>query len=284
MPKQAEVDYASRLGDQGRRHAVDKPYSDPGRGRMLQQMGMVLDLLPDPPARVLDMGCGTGWTTEALSRSGYAVVGLDIAPEMIALARTVPAREAIEFVVADYEGVPDIGSFDAVVFFDSLHHAEDERAALTAAYTRLRPGGRVVLSEPGLGHHLTPESLRATEEFGVTEKEMPPTHILEIATEIGFTGGVAYPYPFELLEILEQVRAPAALATGAGRRERAKAVLRRAVAWPVVRLLGGPSPRFSSDAAEFTFLRAARLIYGDFEASGRGGFTVLTKTGRTPRS
>jgi hypothetical protein len=131
---------------------------------------------------------------------------------------------------------------------------------------------------------LTPESLRATEEFGVTEKEMPPTHILEIATEIGFTGGVAYPYPFELLEILEQVRAPAALATGAGRRERAKAVLRRAVAWPVVRLLGGPSPRFSSDAAEFTFLRAARLIYGDFEASGRGGFTVLTKTGRTPRS
>lgn len=275
MSKDGEIGYAHLIGEQGRVHAKDKPFSDPGRGRYLQQMGVVLDLLPPAPARVLDMGCGTGWTTEFLHRSGYEVVGVDIAAEMIDLAREVPARSAIQFVVADYEAMPDLGLFDAALFFDALHHAEDERIALTAVYRALHPTGRVVLSEPGLGHHLTPDSVRAMAEFGVTEKEMPPAHIIRVAKEVGFARGEAMPYPFELVELLHE--AEQMISDDQGDELTVRRVVRKALARPTVAALGGRSNQFASDDDEYRFLRAVKHVVLDFESSGRGGFTVLHK-------
>ncbi len=273
MAKDDEIAYAERIGEEGRRHAAAKPFSDNERGRWLQLIGAVLDLLPAPPARVLDMGCGTGWTTEFLSRSGYDVVGLDIAPDMIELARSVPARGEITFVVADYESVPAMEPFDAVLFFDSLHHADDERRALQAAFDALAPGGVVVLSEPGVGHHLTPGSLQSMAEFGVTEKEMPPARILQLARDVGFVDGEATPYAFELFEMLAGIGPSEP--TDSTVRTKARAL----VAKLVVAAFGGRSPAFASDADQLRFHRIVAAMVTDFEHSGQGGFTVLHKGG-----
>ncbi len=277
MTKEAEIHYAVGLSEVERRHARDKPFSDPHRGRYLQQMGVVLDLLPSPPARVLDMGCGTGWTTELLVRSGYDAVGVDLAPEMIELARMVESRRDIEFVCGDYEALPRLGLFDGVLFFDSLHHADDERSALSAAFDALTPNGVVVLSEPGLGHHLTPESQRAMKDFGVTEKEMPPADIIRLARSIGFTSWKALPYGFEILDELDSSIAAKPAVPTHGFRARAKDLVKRMVAAPTVRALGGPSASFPSTVAEYGFMRHLRATVVDFEACGRGGFTVLRK-------
>lgn len=276
MAKDDEISYAQRIGAQGREHARDKPFSDTERGRWLQIIGSLLDLLPSPPARVLDLGCGTGWTTEFLHRSGYEAVGVDIAPDMIELARSVPARAAITFVVGDYESVRDLGVFDAVMFFDCLHHADDERAALRAAFDALRPGGRVVLSEPGVGHHLTPGSIQSMAEFGVTEKEMPPKHIIEVGRSVGFDRAEAYPYAFEMLEMLAGI-APSIARRDAADAATVKARLKRVVASVVVRAFGGPSPDFASPVDELTFHRTVSAVMNDFVASGQGGFTILHK-------
>jgi SAM-dependent methyltransferase len=259
VTKEAEIGYASLLGDEGRQHAKEKPFSDPGRGRYLQQMGMILDLLPPPPARILDLGCGTGWTTEFLHRSHYDVVGVDIASEMIELARQVPDRRAIEFVVGDYESLDGLGPFDAVIFFDALHHADDERAALQAAFRVLVPGGLVICSEPGRDHHITPESQRAIHEFGVNEKEMPPSHIIRLADEIGFRSGRALPYPFDILDLLDLItphgtRPPA---EPVGLNQRVRSYLRR--------------------SERLRRLVASMRLTKSFEASGRGGLTILEK-------
>jgi len=275
--KQGEIDYPALIGELGRQHATAKPFSDLARGHYLQQIGMVLDLLPQPPARVLDLGCGTGWTTEFLHRSGYEAVGVDIAPEMIALARTVPERRDIRFEVADYEGIPDLGSFDAVLFFDSLHHAEDERSALAAALAALSPGGIVVLSEPGVGHHLSADALRATEEFGVTEKEMPPSYIISLARQVGFARGRAMPYPFEIADLLDQARESTTLRSGGLSNMTLRSVARRTLAWPVMKALGGRSAWMPTDEAEFGLIRAMKRVTLGFESSGRGGMTVLYK-------
>lgn len=63
-----------------------------------------MKLLPPPPARVLDLGVGSGWTSEMLARCGYRVVGLDIAPDMIAIARRrITGSLDLRFEVCDYE-------------------------------------------------------------------------------------------------------------------------------------------------------------------------------------
>src|SRR5207302_4325273 len=109
MAKTGEIDYLKNLDSAGVRHAVHKPFSDPGRARYLAEMAAVLALLPPPPARLLDLGCGTGWTSVFFARAGYEVVGVDIAPDMIAHAEANCDRAGVEglaFAVCDYETLP----------------------------------------------------------------------------------------------------------------------------------------------------------------------------------
>lgn len=187
MPKPGEINFLKRIGDAGARHAFGKPFSDSDCGRYLGDLGLVLGLLPPPPARVLDLGVGPGWTSVFLARRGYRVVGQDICPDMIDLANHNRDRyeaDAAEFVVQDYEGMPYRNEFDAALFYDALHHAEDERAALAGVYAALRPGGVCVTVEPGEGHAVASAGVSA--ELGVTEKDMPPHHVIALGREVGF--------------------------------------------------------------------------------------------------
>src|SRR5262245_19869395 len=131
MPRPGELTYYERIGEAGRQHAVEKPFSDDECGLYLLRAGALFSLLPPPPARVLDCGCGTGWLSYFLARRGYDVVGTDVSPDAIRLAEShAMFRDAAapRFVVADSESLTFAAEFDAVVFFDSLHHAIDEAA------------------------------------------------------------------------------------------------------------------------------------------------------------
>ena len=72
------------------------------------------------------------------------------AADMIALANENKARwgiDNVDFVVSDYEAMTFDHEFDAAVFYDSLHHAVDERLALAKVYQALKPGGKVCIME-----------------------------------------------------------------------------------------------------------------------------------------
>jgi SAM-dependent methyltransferase len=167
-------------------------------------MGTIMQLLPPPPGRVLDLGCGTGWTSAFLARRGWDVVGQDIAPDMLALARENKQRwgaDNLDFVGGDYEHLPFDGEFDAALFYDSLHHCDDEEAALRAVYRALKPGGVLVTHEPGEGHAAHPASVRAMQMFGVNERDMPPWRIIAAARKAGFRGSRVMPMPATLHQI-----------------------------------------------------------------------------------
>jgi SAM-dependent methyltransferase len=189
--KQGEIDYMQKLGEEGATGAYDKPFSHFTCSKNMVDLGIIMALLPQPPARLLDLGCGTGWTSAFFARRGYRVTGQDIAPDMIRYAERNRERyEAgnLDFIVSDYESIKLDGQFDCAVFYDSLHHAVDERAALASVYRALRPGGILITHEPGAGHSRSPDSIRAMELYGVTEKDMPPAHIRDLCREIGFSG------------------------------------------------------------------------------------------------
>ena len=101
------------------------------------------------PRSVLDVACGTGILTSLLYQRGYRpVFGFDIAPAMIAVARTKAAArgETVEFAVQDAAALDLEGrTFDlAVSMFDSLNYLLDP-LALQGAFARLHahlvPGG-----------------------------------------------------------------------------------------------------------------------------------------------
>ncbi len=198
MAKQGEIDYVARIGEVGADHARGKPFSAPDCGRLLADLGGLFMVLPPAPARLLDLGCGSGWTSVFFARRGYHVTGQDIAPDMIALAernRAEAGLDNLDFRVCDYEGLGFDAEFDAAVFYDALHHAEDPALALASVHRALKPGGVLVTIEPGVGHAEAEASRIAVETFGVTERDMPPRDIVRLGRAAGFTAARVYPTP-----------------------------------------------------------------------------------------
>ncbi|MGW2601846.1 class I SAM-dependent DNA methyltransferase [Streptomyces klenkii] len=102
-----------------------------------------------PGSRVLDAGCGTGLpTARQLTDAGHRVVGVDLSPGMLELARgNVPKAE---FHLADLADLRDgrLGTFDgAAAFFSLLMLPRPEIPhALRMLHGLLRPGGLLALS------------------------------------------------------------------------------------------------------------------------------------------
>ena len=197
-PKQGEREYFARIGEEGRLHAMRKPFSDENCVQYLVNVSVFLSIMRPPPARVVEFGCGTGWLSLIFAERGYEVIGVDISPDAIALAEQLRVERHLtraSFRTADYEDVKIDPPADYVVFHDALHHAESEDAALRAAYAALAPGGTVICIEPGDGHSRSPSSLRAVREFGVHEKDMPPRKIIGHARAAGFRRHLVLPWP-----------------------------------------------------------------------------------------
>ncbi len=109
-----------------------------------------IDAIPFPPARVLELGVGTGVTTRALlARYPEAqVTGLDASPDMVFAAREL----GIEVRLARMEDPLPDGPWDLVLSVLAVHHLPD--AGKRDLFRRVRAEARalvigdVVLAEP----------------------------------------------------------------------------------------------------------------------------------------
>jgi SAM-dependent methyltransferase len=106
----------------------------------------VLSTCP-PPARVLDVGCGTGTLAARLAGSGYEVTGLDPSAGMLSHLRArAPQVEAIQGSATEMPFGD--GEFDLSLSVATMHHIADPaavRSALTEMVRVVRPGGRVIV-------------------------------------------------------------------------------------------------------------------------------------------
>lgn len=100
---------------------------------------------------VLEVGCGTGQFTGLLADSGFDVLGLDMAPAMIARARC--RLPTLPFVLADAHRLPFRSqSFDAVVYVTTIEFLEQPLAALQEGVRVARQGlAAIVLNRHSFG-------------------------------------------------------------------------------------------------------------------------------------
>jgi ubiquinone/menaquinone biosynthesis C-methylase UbiE len=101
------------------------------------------------PARVLDVGCGTGYLLRLLARQwpeASELAGLDPAPSMIEAAAASADDPRLRFSVGTAERLPfPDGSFDLVVTTTSFDHWSDQPAGLRECARVLAPGGHLIL-------------------------------------------------------------------------------------------------------------------------------------------
>ena len=115
---------------------------------------VLLPLMPEPRARILDLGCGTGSLAVLLAEAGHAVAGLDTSAQMLAVARAKAADAGVRVPLAQGDAAdPPFGpaSADVVLCRHVLWSLDDPEAVLTAWIRLLRAGGRLVLVEGNWG-------------------------------------------------------------------------------------------------------------------------------------
>jgi len=121
-------------------------YDEPGNPIIALEQPAVWSLIdPLPAGAALDAGCGTGRHARHLVELGHRVVGVDLTPEMLDVARvSVPAAE---FRTGDLVAIPaGDAQFDLVVCGLAIAHVADLDAAVAELARVVRSGGHVVLS------------------------------------------------------------------------------------------------------------------------------------------
>jgi len=101
-------------------------------------------------ARVLDVGCGGGLLSEALAQAGARTMAIDLAPDLIRVAKLHQLESGVE---VDYreQSAESLasqmsGAFDVITCMEMLEHVPDPPAILQACATLLKPGGSLFIS------------------------------------------------------------------------------------------------------------------------------------------
>jgi len=103
-----------------------------------------------PGMIVLELGCGAGYFTQQLARSGADVVAIDVSPELLEIARTNCSAPNVQYQIENaYELSYEDAAFDSVVGSSVLHHLEIEKA-LRDVYRVLKPAGTIYFTEPNM--------------------------------------------------------------------------------------------------------------------------------------
>ena len=95
--------------------------------------------------KILDIACGTGWSSEQFARAGADVTAIDITPKAIELTkkRFEIYKLKAEILAADAENLPfPDNSFDYILAWGCLMHMPNTQKAINEIYRVLKPGGK----------------------------------------------------------------------------------------------------------------------------------------------
>lgn len=202
--KKAEIEYFSKLSLEEKRWVKNKPFAFPKKSHELfRRFANIVQLLdPVPDLEILDLGTGSGWTTLFLAKFGCKVTGIDLSSDMTKIAQEKAKRERlnnVRFIVGDFEDTTlfNEGQFDAVLFFDALHHSANPQRSLNNCYKWLKPFGKILISEPNWEHKFRASTKMTTQKYGLKERGFTPTNLVRMLKRSGFKSVTQY-YPSAL--------------------------------------------------------------------------------------
>jgi SAM-dependent methyltransferase len=123
--------------------------SPAGRLRWARRVKMLSSHLK-PGMTVLELGCGAGYFTQELARSGADIVAIDVSPELLEIARANCSAPNVRYQIQNAHALSySEALFDSVVGSSVLHHLEIEEA-LREIYRVLKPMGTIYFTEPNM--------------------------------------------------------------------------------------------------------------------------------------
>jgi len=128
----------------------DAPDSDLEKAQE-RMFDLLLSFFPQPPADVLDVGCGLGLSASMLAQKGYRVTAIAPSPELIAYARRAYADSGVDFQIAGFLEDSTAGfaasTYDIILFQESFQYLHPLEAAVRRARSLLHEKGIIVIGD-----------------------------------------------------------------------------------------------------------------------------------------
>lgn len=120
------------------------------RARSASRLTRYLSARPDPLS-ILELGCGNGWLSNLLSKTGHVVLGMDQnRHELKQAARVYQGNSHLSFLESDIFSAPFLSAcFDVIILASVLQYFEDLTALISVLSNYLRPTGEIhILDTP----------------------------------------------------------------------------------------------------------------------------------------
>lgn len=203
-----------QLGEDAReaQAAANRPWFEQRLGPTLAGVAVVDDVLSRPGARIVDVGCGFGWSTLALARQypDAELHGVDVDRPSVAAARAAATAAGLDdrvtFHLGDAAELALAEPFDAAFAFESVHDMPRPVEVLDAVRRAMHPDGVVVVMDEAVGDEFTapadeidrvmygysmfvclPDGMSTEPSVG-TGTVMRPATLRRYARAAGFTG------------------------------------------------------------------------------------------------
>ncbi len=120
-----------------------------GKKRWARRSGMLTSHIR-PGMKILEIGCGLGYFTKELARTGALITAIDVSPDLLDAARVKIKQDNVTFKEEDAASLTFAdNSFDSIVGSSVLHHIDIDEA-LKELHRVLRPGGTLCFTEPNM--------------------------------------------------------------------------------------------------------------------------------------
>lgn len=116
-----------------------------GRRQILAEL-IRREIRPPQGASILEIGCGTGHNLSMLGQFGN-VDAIELDDESRAIAQSRLGRDIMSARLPELTGIPK-HHYDFVATLDVIEHIDDDSGAIAAISTRLKPGGKFLMTVP----------------------------------------------------------------------------------------------------------------------------------------
>lgn len=184
-----------------RRKPFDPTPGNPQYYRLMYDLMNVLQAMHLPAhGKILEIGSGPGWVTEILLMLGYSVDALEPSADLVEIAEARCAglsphyRQKQPLDVRHHKSTLeevtfDENHFDAILFFDVLHHVVHEAAAFEKSFRFLKPGGCIGIVESAWHpafKDLEAEMRAEMAEYGTLENPFSVEYLHALLKQYGF--------------------------------------------------------------------------------------------------
>ncbi len=109
----------------------------------------ILAEIPASASWILDTGCGGGWLADALKSKNKNVISMDISDiNPIKAIKNTPSPTHFGLVADVYELPIKDGTIDCIVASEIIEHVSDPKRFLSALFSALKPGGKIIVTTP----------------------------------------------------------------------------------------------------------------------------------------